>query len=86
MREREEARAEFEVTLDARPSFAGARVRLGVVLQRQGDTQGDTQGAVRAWKQCAAEDPEDMLPRAYLASAGVSFPCVHESEASKEAG
>lgn len=49
------------------------RIRLGVVLQRTGDTD----GAIREWKQCAADDPADMRPREYLASAGVTFPHVH---------
>jgi tetratricopeptide (TPR) repeat protein len=82
----DEARVELEVTIELRPSFVGARIRLGVILRRQGDTE----GAIREWQQCAAEDPEDMRPRAYLASVGVSFPQLHGHEsagqAEKEAG
>ena len=70
--ELEKATAELEVILDTRPSFVGARIRLGVVLQRTGDTD----GAIREWKRCAVDDPEDMRPRAYLALVGVSFPHV----------
>jgi tetratricopeptide (TPR) repeat protein len=64
------ARDELEAILDARPTFVGARVRLGVVLHRLGDND----GAVEEWKRCAVDDPEDMRPRAYLASVGVTFP------------
>jgi len=72
----EQAKAELEVILESRPAFVGARLRLGVVLQRVGDLE----GAVREWKQCAIDDPQDMRPRAYLASAGVTFPRVHRGE------
>ena len=71
-----QAKAELEVILESRPAFVGARLRLGVVLQRVGDLE----GAVREWKQCAIDDPQDMRPRAYLASAGVTFPRVHRGE------
>ncbi len=69
----ERARDELETILDARPNFVGARVRLGVVRHRLGDDE----GAVREWTRCAADDPEDMRPRAYLASVGVTFPLPH---------
>lgn len=68
--ELEQAREELETILEARPGFTGARVRLGVVLHRLGDDE----GAVREWTRAADEDPEDMRPRAYLASVGVTFP------------
>ena len=68
----EEAKTELLVILESRPKFVGARIRLGVVLQRTGDTE----GAIREWKRCAFDDPADMRPRAYLASAGVTFPYV----------
>ncbi len=57
-----------------RPGFVGARVRLGVVYQRSGDVE----GAIREWTRCAADDPKDMRPRAYLASVGVTLPHVHQ--------
>ena len=69
----DQAKEELDHILEARPAFVGARIRLGVVLQRLGDTE----GAIREWKQCAADDPDDMRPRAYLAAAGVTFPVVH---------
>ena len=69
----EKAKTELLVILESRPGFVGARIRLGVVLQRTGDTD----GAIRERKQCAADDPADMRPRAYLASVGVTFPRVH---------
>ncbi|MEQ9398200.1 MAG: tetratricopeptide repeat protein [Longimicrobiales bacterium] len=64
------ARTELETILEARPGFVGARVRLGVVLRRLGDDD----GAVAAWKAAAHDDPSDMRPRAYLASAGITLP------------
>lgn len=68
--ELERAREELLVVLEARPGFVGARIRLGLVHHRLGDNQ----AAVAEWTRCAAEDPEDMRPRAYLASVGVSMP------------
>jgi len=65
-----EARSELEEILDARPAFVGARVRLGVVLHRLGDDE----GAIREWMRCAQDAPDDMRPRAYLASVGVGHP------------
>jgi len=65
-----EARGELEEILEARPGFVGARVRLGVVLRRLGDTE----GAVREWRRSAKDAPEDMRPRAYLASVGATYP------------
>lgn len=70
----EQARVELEIILESRPTFVGARIRLGKVLQRVGDTE----GAIREWKQCTIDDPQDMRPRAYLASVGVTFPHVHD--------
>jgi len=64
------AKDELEAILEARPNFVGARVRLGVVLHRLGDNE----SAVREWMRCAADDPDDMRPRAYLISVGVKFP------------
>ena len=65
----EKAKTELLVILESRPSFVGARIRLGVVLQRTGDTE----GAIREWNRCAVDDPADMRPRAYLASVGVTL-------------
>ena len=65
-----QAREELEEILEVRPSFVGARVRLGVVLRRLGDDE----GAIREWTRCAEDAPEDMRPRAYLASVGVTWP------------
>ncbi len=70
------AEEELEAILEARPGFVGARVRLGVVRHRLGDDE----GAIREWTRCAADDPEDMRPRAYLASVGVVFPLPHPSD------
>jgi tetratricopeptide (TPR) repeat protein len=64
------AKDELDSILEARPHFVGARIRLGVVLHRLGDNQ----AAVREWTRCAADDPEDMRPRAYLVSVGVKYP------------
>jgi tetratricopeptide (TPR) repeat protein len=68
--ELDRARDELETVLEARPGFVGARVRLGLVYHRLGDNQ----SAVREWMRCAQDDPEDMRPRAYLASVGVTLP------------
>jgi len=68
--ELDRARSELEAVLEARPGFVGARIRLGLVHHRLGDNQ----AAVREWTRCAKEDPEDMRPRAYLASVGVTLP------------
>lgn len=75
LEEFEQAREELETILEGRPHFVGARVRMGVVLRRLGDNE----GAIREWKRCAADDPDDMRPRAYLASMGVTFPHPHQS-------
>ena len=64
------AREELETVLESRPGFTGARVRLGLVHHRLGDNQ----SAVREWMRCAHDDPQDMRPRAYLASVGVTLP------------
>ncbi len=71
----DKAKTELRIILESRPGFVGARIRLGVVLQRTGDPE----GAIREWKRCAVDDPEDMRPRAYLALAGVTFPHVHRN-------
>lgn len=71
-----QAREELETILEVRPGFVGARVRLGVVLHRLGDDK----AAVAEWKQCATDDPDDMRPRAYLASVGVTFPHPHRGQ------
>ena len=62
----ERARTELEHILEKNPGFTGARIRLGVVFQRMGDTQ----GAIAEWKRAALDDPQDMRPRAYLISVG----------------
>lgn len=62
--ELESARRELETVLEARPSATDARIRLGTVLQRLGDRQ----GARSAWERCLEDDPDDMRPKAYLAS------------------
>jgi len=64
------AQGELETVLEARPGFVGARIRLGLVYHRLGDNP----AAVREWARCAHDDPEDMRPRAYLASVGVTLP------------
>lgn len=66
----ERAQEELETVLEARPGFTGARIRLGLVYHRRGDNQ----AAVREWMRCAQDDPDDMRPRAYLASVGVKLP------------
>lgn len=68
--ELERAREELETALEARPHFVGARIRLGLVYHRLGDNE----AAMREWTRCADDDPDDMRPRAYLASLGVRFP------------
>lgn len=64
-----EAREALDAVLHARPHMAEARIRLGVVLQRLGEEE----RAILEWRRCAADDPEDMRPRAYLASVGASL-------------
>ena len=58
------ARDELTLILESRPSFVGARVRLGVVLHRLGQNA----EAAKQWERCLADDPTDMRARAYLAS------------------
>lgn len=60
------ARDELQHIIDANPRFSGARIRLGVVFHRLGDTE----RAVAEWRRAAVDDPDDMRPRAYLASVG----------------
>jgi tetratricopeptide (TPR) repeat protein len=69
--EYEQARVELEAILEPRPGFVGARVRLGVVLQKLDDVD----RAIHEWRRCMEDDPTDMRARAYLASVG-----VHEAE------
>ena len=60
------AKAELEHILAKNPGFTGARIRLGVIHQRLGDTE----RAVAEWTRAAQDDPSDMRPRAYLLSVG----------------
>ncbi|MCH1570728.1 MAG: tetratricopeptide repeat protein, partial [Longimicrobiales bacterium] len=62
------AKEQLELILEARPSFVGARVRLGVVYHRLGEDV----DAVAHWRRCLDDDPRDMRARAYLASVEVS--------------
>jgi len=78
----EQAKEELETILEARPGFVGARVRLGVVLHRLGNDE----GAIEHWKRCAVDDPDDMRPRAYLASVGVRYPAVAPGAAADTSG
>ena len=64
------AREELEHILEARASFAGARIRLGVVHQRLGNRA----RAIAEWRQALGDDPDDMRPRAYLISVGALEP------------
>jgi len=61
-----DAQEQLEVILEKNPNFTSARLRLGVVLHRQGDEK----GARREWERCVAEDPRDMRAKAYLAAVG----------------
>jgi tetratricopeptide (TPR) repeat protein len=61
-----EAQEQLQLILEKNPNFTSARLRLGVVLHRQGDED----GARREWSRCAAEDPKDMRAKAYLAAVG----------------
>jgi tetratricopeptide (TPR) repeat protein len=58
------AKDELTLILESRPSFVGARVRLGVVFQRLGQHA----EAAKHWERCLQDDPTDMRARAYLAS------------------
>ena len=69
----ERAREELEQILEARAGFAGARIRLGVVHQRLGNRA----RAIAEWRQALTDDPDDMRPRAYLASVGALEPGAH---------
>ena len=66
--ELEQARDELTLILESRPSFVGARVRLGVVFHRLGLDD----LAVVHWRRCLQDDPSDMRARAYLASLDVA--------------
>ena len=59
-----EALSHLEEILVANPNFAGARVRLGALLNRLGDTE----RARQEWELCAEQNPDDDRIRAYLAS------------------
>ena len=61
-----DARLHLKEILVLNPEFAGARVRLGALLNRMGDTD----GARREWECCAEQNPDDRRIRAYLASLG----------------
>jgi len=61
-----DAQEQLELILQKNPNFTSARLRLGVVLHRQGDEV----GARREWQRCVAEDPKDMRAKAYLAAVG----------------
>lgn len=67
--ELDQAKEELELILESRPSFVGARVRLGVVYHRLGEDV----DAVTQWRRCLEDDPRDMRARAYLASVEVSL-------------
>ncbi len=60
----EEAKAELEAILDENPHYTGARIQLGVALQRLGDRD----GAVREWTRASKDAGGDLRPRAYLAT------------------
>ena len=59
-----EALTHLEEILVANPSFVGARVRLGALLSRLGDTD----RARQEWELCAEQNPDDRRIRGYLAS------------------
>jgi tetratricopeptide (TPR) repeat protein len=67
--ELEQAREELAIILESRPSFVGARVRMGVVLHRRGEDE----AAVKEWNRCLEDDPRDMRARAYLAAIQVGM-------------
>ena len=62
--ELDRARTELEYILQQRPGFHTARLRYGVVLQRLGEDQ----SALKEFKRCQEEDPNDLRARAYIAS------------------
>ena len=62
----DDAHEQLGIILDKNPRFTSARLRLGVVLHRQGD-----ESAARIeWERCVEDDPRDMRAKAYLASVG----------------
>ena len=63
-----DARLHLKEILILNPDFDGARVRLGALLNRMGDTE----GARREWECCAKQNPDDRRIQAYLASLGDS--------------
>lgn len=64
MGDAERAKDEFQRVLEDNEHFWYARLKLGVALQHLGDDE----GAVREWKRVAEQVPDDMRPRAYIAS------------------
>jgi tetratricopeptide (TPR) repeat protein len=64
MEQWDEAREQLQIILDNNPDFTTARLRLGLVLFRNGDEE----GAREQWERCLADDPRDMRAKAYLAS------------------
>jgi tetratricopeptide (TPR) repeat protein len=60
----DKAKEEFERVLEENAGFWSARLKLGVALHRLGDVD----GAVREWELAAEEAPDDMRPKAYIAS------------------
>ena len=62
----QDAQEQLGIILEKNPNFTSARLRLGVVLHRQGDED----GARREWQRCVLEDPKDMRAKAYLAAVG----------------
>ncbi len=61
------AAEELQFVLERNDRFAVARLKYGVVLHRSGETD----RAIAEWRRCMVDAPEDMRPRAYLASVGV---------------
>ena len=63
----DDAQEQLETILEKNPSLTSARLRLGVVLHRQGDEN----RARQEWERCLKDDPGDRRARAYLAALGV---------------
>ena len=59
-----QARTEVESILDERPGYTGVRILYGTICHRLGDTE----TAVRQWRRAAEEAPDDLRPRAYMAT------------------
>ena len=62
----DDAKDQLDAILEMNPDFFGARVRLGVLLNRRGDIE----GARREWRRCAEQAPKDERIRAYLTLLG----------------